>query len=464
MAIVIHDRAIGKLSQVDELAHQGKKKEALKLLKEIKSEFEKAQGLVENDPDMRALLTSNSIMVRRALGVNSYQRIFGFLLDSLFTLPGLLLICSNNTIAIVGGCIYLVVVLGYSWVYLAAKNNGQDLTKRISGMQIVNDDSNSYPTIQRLIFRAILKPITLVVIFMAIILVILAAYIPTMFEGDGFEIVGMIVGLVIFFTFGIFRLLWDLLFITDKDLAPGIMGFVLFLHDKLTKTTVACSTRDSTMNFSAYKWYGNSKEKIILLVVAGLTAVVLAFSGFMSFQGGGQQFSQGMNNNNPSSVSPVADSSQNEQNSSSSDSNSSSNSSTQQPSSENISPSTSEPNSSVSPTQDSSIPPAETISNYYQNLKNNNYEAAWNFLPERMQNDLSLHPKGYESFREWYNSIGSIDIDSINLQSNDEKTATVNVSSEYTMKSNNRKLKLNLSYFLTKEANNEWKISKIKKN
>jgi tetratricopeptide (TPR) repeat protein len=342
MAIVIHDRAIGKIPQVDELAHQGKKKEARKLLKEIKDEFEKAQKLVENDPDMRELLTSNSIGVRRALGVNSYQRIFGFLLDSLFTLPGILLLCTGKTIAVVGGCIYLVVVLGYSWVYLAAKNNGQDLTKRISGMQIINDDSNSYPGVEKLIFRAILKPITLAAIFMAIVLAIIAAYIPTMFESDGFKVAGMIIGLIIFFTFGIFRMLWELLFITDKDLAPGLLGFVLFLHDKLTKTTVACSARDSIMNFSSYKWYGNSKEKIILLITAGLTIAILAISGFSLWKEAGQQSSQEIIN--PSSAPPIVDSSQKEQTSTPSN-NGDSNPSTQQ----STTPATSSPTTISSP-------------------------------------------------------------------------------------------------------------------
>ena len=463
MAIVIHDRAIGKIPQVDELAHQGKKKEALKLLKEIKSEFEKAQKLVENDPDMRELLTSNSIMVRRALGVNSYQRIFGFLLDSLFTLPGLLLLCTGNTMAIIGGGIYLVVVLGYSWVYLAAKNNGQDLTKRISGMQIVNDDSNSYPGIEKLIFRAILKPITLGVIFIAIVLVIVAAYIPTLFESDGFKAAGMIIGLVVFLTFGVFKILWDLLFITDKDLAPGVIGFVLFLHDKLTKTTVACSTRDSVMNFSAYKWYGNSKEKITLLIIAGLMAVILALSGFSLWKGAGQQSPQEITT--PSSAPPVVDSSQSDRTSepSNSDTDNSSNSAPQS-SPQSVPSSTPQVNNPSSSIQQPSISPTETISNYYRNLKSSNYEAAWSFLPERMQNDLSLHPKGYQSFSEWYSSIGSIDINNISLGSDDGQNAIVNASTNYVMKSNKRLIKVNLSYFLTKDANNEWKISKIKRN
>jgi tetratricopeptide (TPR) repeat protein len=463
MAIVIHDRAVGKFPQVNELARQGKKKEARNLLKEIKSEFEKAQKLVENDPDMRELLTSNSIEVRRALGVNSYQRIFGFLLDSLFTLPGLLLLSTGNTIAVVGGCVYIVVVVGYSWVYLAAKNDGQDLTKRISGMQIINDDSNSYPGVEKLIFRAILKPITLAAIFMAIVLAVFAAYIPTIFENDGFKVVGMIIGLVVFFTIGIFRMLWELLFITDKDLAPGLLGFVLFLHDKLTKTTVACSARDSVMNFSSYKWYGNSKEKITLLIIAGLMVVILALSGFSLWKGAGQQPPQEITT--PSSAPPVVDSSQSDQTSKPSNSDTvNSNPSVQQSSPQSVPSSIPQVNNPSSSVQQSSISPTETISNYYRNLKSSNYEAAWSLLPERMQNDLSLHPKGYQSFSEWYSSIGSIDINNISLKSDDGQNAIVSASTNYIMKSNRRLIKVNLSYFLTKDTNNEWKISKIKRN
>jgi tetratricopeptide (TPR) repeat protein len=462
MGIVFNDRAVAKLPQVNELIVQGKKKEARQLLKEVRSEFEQAQNLVDDDPDLRELLDSNSILVRRALGVNSYQRIFGLLLDGVLITPGLIMMLMNKPEMSIAGFIFTVLYLGYSWVYLAATNNGQDLTKRILGMQIVNDEENSLPTIGQLTFRSVLKPITLGVIVIAISCIIFASILPSMFSDNGFQVVGAIIGLALFLTFGIFKLLWDLLFITDKDFAPTGIGFFLFLHDKFTKTTVACSQKNSIMNFSTYKWYGNGNKKIILSILAGAMVLILSLVGMSLWRGAGQNLSQGIIN--PSSTPPVVDSNQQQQTTLPSNSDTAnSNSSVQQSSPLNAPSSTPQVNNPSPSVQQSSIPPTEMISNYYRNLKSYNHQAAWGFLPERMQNDLSLHPKGYQSFTEWYSSIESIDINNISLQSDDGQNAIVNVSSSYTMKSNKRLLKVNLSYFLTKETNNEWKISKIKK-
>jgi tetratricopeptide (TPR) repeat protein len=456
MGIVFNDRAVAKLPQVNELIVQGKKKEARQLLKEVRSEFEQAQNLVDNDPDLRELLDSNSILVRRALGVNSYQRIFGLLLDGLLITPGIIMMSMNKPEMSIAGFIFTVLLLGYSWVYLAANNNGQDLTKRILGMQIVNDEKNSIPGIGKLTFRAFLKPITLLAIIAAISCIVFASILPSMFSDNGFEIVGAVIGLALFFTFGIFRLLWDLLFITDKDFAPTGIGFFLFLHDKFTKTTVACSQKNSIMNFSTYKWYGSGDKKIILSILAGTMVLILSLVGMLLWRGAGQNSSQEIINS--SSTPSVVDSNQQQTSIPSNSDTTNSSSLVQQPSSN---PQVNNPSPSV---QQPSIPPTEMISNYYQNLKSYNHQAAWSFLPERMQNDLSLHPKGYQSFTDWYSSIENIDINDISLQSDDGQNAIVNVSSKYIMKSNKKALKVNLSYFLTKEANNEWKISKIKRN
>ena len=45
----------------------------------------------------------------------------------------------NNPLTLTLGIILAIGIWGYSWVWLAFKNRGQDLTKRILGMQIVSD-------------------------------------------------------------------------------------------------------------------------------------------------------------------------------------------------------------------------------------------------------------------------------------------------------------------------------------
>ncbi|MBW4627062.1 MAG: tetratricopeptide repeat protein [Brasilonema octagenarum HA4186-MV1] len=264
MAIVVGARAEERISEVISLADEGKKKEARKVLKEIKDDFEKAHKLAENDPDIRDLLNSESINVRRALGVNSYQRIFGLIVDSMLTLPGSLIAFISTSYtgytaytgaASLFGILISILILGYSWVYLAYKNNGQDLTKRLLGMQIVNDGENSVPSLRKLTFRAILKPITLMVIYLVLAAMIFFSLLGGMGEADAAGAAGWIIGIMIGLIILSFRLLFDLLFITDKDLAPTVVGAFLFLHDKLTGTTVACSTKDDFLNFGKYHWY-----------------------------------------------------------------------------------------------------------------------------------------------------------------------------------------------------------------
>ena len=260
MAIVIGARAEERIPEVIELATNDKKREARKVLKEIKASFEKAQKLAENDADLKDLLNSESIKVRRALGVNSYQRLFGLVVDSILTLPGVLIISienGGNTVANIFGFLFILLAWGYSWVWLAHKNNGQDITKRLLGMQVVNDNEDSIPSLNKLSIRAMLKPISLIAVYFLLGLIVLFSMFGTMAQSDSSfgNMIGMVIGLIIGIFVMTFKLLFDLLFVTDKDLVPTALGSFLFLHDKLTGTTVACSTTDDFMNLGEYHWY-----------------------------------------------------------------------------------------------------------------------------------------------------------------------------------------------------------------
>lgn len=261
MAIVINDRAVERLAEVNQLANNGKKKEARRLLKELKNNFEEAQKFVADEPDLKDLLSSNSILVRRALGVNFYQRLMGFGVDCALALPGFLIMSidsGTNAAANFFGFLIVLAIWGYSWVWLAHQNNGQDLTKRLLGMQIVNDEENSVPLVGKLITRAVVKPVALILAgfaFYAIIFFLVAMETMGNMFGDGFQFVGAIIGLSIGLFLGFFKLAFDLFFVTDKTYMPNLLGFCLFLHERLTGTTVACSTKDNAMNFAEYHWY-----------------------------------------------------------------------------------------------------------------------------------------------------------------------------------------------------------------
>ena len=48
---------------------------------------------------------------------------------------------------------------------------------------------------------------------------------------------------------------FDLFFVTSKELMPNLFGFFLFMHERITKTTVINATQDDSMNFGEYHWY-----------------------------------------------------------------------------------------------------------------------------------------------------------------------------------------------------------------
>lgn len=255
MAIVINDRAAERLSEVDDLVNSGKKGQARKILKEIKLEFEKAQKLAGNNLDLLELLSSNSTRVRRWLGINFYYRLFGFALDGVLASPGFFLMTidgGTNQLAMIAGAIFVLGIWGYSWIWLAYKNSGQDLTKRLLGMQIVSDNDLSI-NLNQLIIRATIKPINCFFAYMIMGTVILFS---TMGELGKFgEVADNFLGLMIWAPIVFFRLFWELFFVTNKDLMPTFFGSALFMHEKVAGTTVVEATKDDVMNFGAYHWF-----------------------------------------------------------------------------------------------------------------------------------------------------------------------------------------------------------------
>ncbi|MEA5546854.1 tetratricopeptide repeat protein [Limnoraphis robusta CCNP1324] len=259
MAVVINDRAAGRISEVIDLSNAGKEGQARKVLKEIQRDFDEAQKLVSNNSELSELLTYKSIEIRRWLGVNFYYRLFGFTLDIVLASPGFLLMAidgGTNQLATIGGAIVALAIWGYSWIWLAHKNSGQDLIKRLLGMQIISDD-NTLPSLGQLITRAIIKPFNFFSAYLVFGLIMTFAVFREaageMWKG-GLSPVTFI-AIMIGMSLGSMRIFWDLFFVTSKELMPTFLGSAVFMHEKISRTTVVASSKKDVMNFGEYHWF-----------------------------------------------------------------------------------------------------------------------------------------------------------------------------------------------------------------
>lgn len=160
----------------------------------------------------------------------------------------------NNPVALTFGCLIMLGILGYSWVWLAFRNQGQDLTKRLLGMQIVSD-SDVLASLGQLIGRAICKPIAIGLAGLFPFLVFMFSMFSAFGETDAAGAMGMFIGMIIGICIFFFKTAFDLFFVTNKDLLPSFFGSLLFMHEHLTKTTVINSTQDDAQNFGEYHWY-----------------------------------------------------------------------------------------------------------------------------------------------------------------------------------------------------------------
>lgn len=227
LAIVYGASAEAMLPQIEQLFNTRRIGEARKQLKPVKKLFEEAQRLAGDDPDLKDLLNSESIIVRRALGCNIFQRGAAALIDNFLAFPALLIAGAGGDAAATFGMLILLATLFYAWVWLPHRNNGQDLAKRLVGLQIVNQHSESKPGIAKLIIRAILKPFG----YALGVLAICCRFIVSIAD------------------------IFKLNFAQAAELFEfGRTGFV-GIHEMVTGTVVICSTKDDFMNLGEYHWY-----------------------------------------------------------------------------------------------------------------------------------------------------------------------------------------------------------------
>jgi serine/threonine protein kinase, bacterial len=128
----------------------------------------------------------------------------------------------------------------------------------------------------------------------------------------------------------------------------------------------------------------------------------------------------------------------------------------------NSTPVTPKPTTATTNPNNSSIDPATTVTGYYNDLNSRNYNAAWSKLPPDLQGNRQVHPAGYQSFQDWWNSVESIEIRNVRVISRTPQTAEAVARTVYHMK-NGRSAPYALRYFLVwDDSNQSWQIAKIR--
>jgi serine/threonine protein kinase, bacterial len=104
------------------------------------------------------------------------------------------------------------------------------------------------------------------------------------------------------------------------------------------------------------------------------------------------------------------------------------------------------------------ISPEDAVYNYYAYINQGQYETGWNQLSIDHQNDTNRHPKGYNSYLEWWTSVKSVTVISTNLITENEDYALVETILRYEMnKSKPFEQKLQF-HFIWDESKNIWLV------
>ncbi len=111
------------------------------------------------------------------------------------------------------------------------------------------------------------------------------------------------------------------------------------------------------------------------------------------------------------------------------------------------------------PTPIPKISPEEAVINYYNYINQNQYEKGWNQLSIEHQTDKNRHPKGYQSYLEWWTSVKLVTITSVKLIRENDDYALVETELHYEMKEGrpfDQKLNFHL---LWDESSQIWSIN-----
>jgi serine/threonine protein kinase, bacterial len=125
------------------------------------------------------------------------------------------------------------------------------------------------------------------------------------------------------------------------------------------------------------------------------------------------------------------------------------------------------PKPTITPTppanpSNSGVDPANTVIGYYNDLNSRNYSVAWSKLPSDLQGNRQVHPAGYQSFQNWWNSVESIEIRNVRVLSRTPQRAEAIARTVYHMK-NGSSAPYSLRYILEwDDSKQSWQIAKIR--
>jgi serine/threonine protein kinase len=118
-------------------------------------------------------------------------------------------------------------------------------------------------------------------------------------------------------------------------------------------------------------------------------------------------------------------------------------------------------NSPISASTDRSSPEA-SIAQYYQEINSRQYQSAWEKLPTSLQENSRIHPKGFQSFVDFFNSLSGIEVNNLKTIERTESRAIVSADLNCQL-TNGRQSPLFLNFTLNwNNSNQKWQISKIK--
>jgi serine/threonine-protein kinase len=105
--------------------------------------------------------------------------------------------------------------------------------------------------------------------------------------------------------------------------------------------------------------------------------------------------------------------------------------------------------------------PENSIQLYYQKLRDRDYSSAWQLLPLALQSNRQVHPKGYQSFREWWSQHSNITLDRMQVVDLKERSAIVDIKQSSDLDSGTHFV-ISLRVILNKDRDNKWQIVQLK--
>lgn len=105
--------------------------------------------------------------------------------------------------------------------------------------------------------------------------------------------------------------------------------------------------------------------------------------------------------------------------------------------------------------------PEALIAEYYQEINSRKFQSAWDKLPANLQEDLNVHPNGYQSFVDFFTSFNGVQVNNLTIVDRNDVSAIVRADLDYQMK--NGENPIVLRFFMNwNNSDQRWQIAKIR--